>query len=197
MADLKNEELFNYYLEKRIVYIYGEITWVAHFKYVEAFESLAFKSKEKIRCKLNTPGGSVRATLNIVDCLFSLKKEIPFTCLVQGECSSAGLTLLAAFQKETRFATRHSHFFFHGMVYSPDFVLTKDKEKQFAAASKEFDCLNTVMLIQEKGFGLKEKELLELRTRGEECAKMYTSISADDAVQLGLVCAIKDSINEI
>lgn len=124
-----------------------------------------------LKIVFDTSGGNVGAALKIID-LIKLwkklsKKNIYSFCI--GECSSAGLTILSACDKEHRESTANSVFHFHRHVFSPEFPYRGEiNEHEIGEIVKDaFVGCEKALLQEVIGFGIPREKLLALRRRGD------------------------------
>ncbi len=108
-------DIYSRLLMDRIVFLGGPITdqvantIIAQFLFLESQDS-----KKDISFYINSPGGSVTATLAIYDAMNHIKSDVATYCV--GVAASGGAILLAAGQKGKRFGLPNSEIMIHQVM---------------------------------------------------------------------------------
>ena len=108
----RNMTLGDLLLENRIVFLQGEISTLSANEVVMKFLYLQSVNRRKdINFYINSPGGSVSATLAIYDTMKILSCPVATYCV--GLAASGGAILLAGGTKGKRYALQHSKVMIH------------------------------------------------------------------------------------
>ena len=105
-------DIYSRLLKDRIVFVGGEIdddtanAVIAQLLFLQAQDS-----KKEISMYINSPGGSVRAGVAILDTMGMVKCPVATYCV--GQAASMGAILLAAGAKGRRFALPHARIMIH------------------------------------------------------------------------------------
>jgi ATP-dependent Clp protease protease subunit len=108
-------DIYSRLLKERIVFVGGPITdplaniVIAQLLFLESEDT-----KKDISLYINSPGGSVTATLAIYDTMNYIKPDVSTICV--GMAASGGAVLLAAGKKGKRFALPHSEVMIHQVM---------------------------------------------------------------------------------
>ena len=108
-------DIYSRLLKERIVFLGGPIsddvanTVIAQLLFLDSQDS-----KKDINLYINSPGGSVTATLAIYDTMNHVKSDVATICV--GLAASGGAVLLAAGQKGKRFALPNSEIMIHQVI---------------------------------------------------------------------------------
>jgi ATP-dependent Clp protease protease subunit len=108
-------DIYSRLLKDRIVFLSGPITddvantVIAQFLFLEVQDP-----KKDINLYINSPGGSATAALAIYDTMNHIKPDVATICV--GWAASAGAILLAAGQKDKRFALPNSEIMIHQVM---------------------------------------------------------------------------------
>lgn len=108
-------DIYSRLLKDRIVFLGGPITdpvantIIAQFLFLESQDP-----KKDISFYINSPGGSVTATLAVYDAMNYVKPDIATYCV--GVAASGGAILLVAGQKGKRFALPNSEIMIHQVM---------------------------------------------------------------------------------
>lgn len=108
-------DIYSRLLKDRIVFLSGSITdalantVIAQLLFLEGQDS-----KKDIYLYINSPGGSVTATLAIYDAMNHIKADVATYCI--GIAASGGAILLAAGQKGKRFSLPNSEIMIHQVM---------------------------------------------------------------------------------
>jgi len=105
-------DIYSRLLKERIVFLGGPITdplaniIIAQLLFLESQDP-----KKDISLYINSPGGSVTATLAIYDTMNHIKPDVSTICV--GLAASGGAVILAAGQKDKRFALPNAEMMIH------------------------------------------------------------------------------------
>ncbi len=105
-------DIFSRLLKERIIFVTGPIE--DHMANLIIAQLLFLESedpKKDIQLYINSPGGSVTATLAMVDTMNHIKPDVSTVCV--GMAASGGAVLLAAGQKGKRFALPNAEVMIH------------------------------------------------------------------------------------
>ena len=162
-------------LENRIVFLEGVISDAAANLVVMKFLFLQSENRtQDIHFYLNTPGGSITATLAIYDTMQFLDCPVATYCV--GLAASGGAILLAGGEKKKRFALPNAKVMIH-QPYGQVGGQVSDIEIQAEEILKTRDTLNQI-LSEHTG------QPLEQVTKDTERDRYY---SASEATEYGLV----------
>ncbi|MDY4187109.1 MAG: ATP-dependent Clp endopeptidase proteolytic subunit ClpP [Candidatus Borkfalkiaceae bacterium] len=170
----RSYDIYSLLLEKRIVFITGEIddalanTVVAQLLYLESKD----ESKD-ISLYINSPGGSVTAGLAIYDTMNYIKCDVSTICI--GLAASMGAFLLSSGAKGKRFALPNSEIMIHQplggaqgqasdvAIHAKHIIDTKDKLNKILAnntgkplelVERDTDRDNFMSAAEAKDYGL-------------------------------------------
>lgn len=104
-------DIYSKMLEKRIVFLNGEINDSSANLVICQLLYLDSISSDDICLYINSPGGSVINGLAIYDTINFIKSDVSTTCI--GECASMGAILLASGKKGKRYALKNSEIMIH------------------------------------------------------------------------------------
>jgi len=162
-------------LENRIIFLQGEIYDGNANELVMKLLYLQSENRRKdIHFYINSPGGSVTATLAIYDTMQMISCPVATYCV--GLAASGGAVLLAGGEKGKRFALTHSKF----MIHQPHGGVggqVSDIEIQAREIIKTREVLNEI-LAQHTGQPLEKVQV--------DCDRDFY-MSAEDAKEYGLV----------
>lgn len=134
----------------------------------------------------DTPGGSVVSSKSVYDCLKAL--SLHTIGVVIGECSSAGLILLAGCTERLSF--KHSRFLFHAITTHIEIKSTENQKEKFDSLLKEhLTMCEEARAIQIKEFGIQGEIFDTLVQEGEYKDRC---LFADEAVEYGVIHKIID-----
>ena len=108
-------DIYSRLLKERIVFVGGPITdslaniIIAQLLFLESQDS-----KKDISLYINSPGGSVTATLAIYDTMNYIKPDVSTICV--GMAASGGAVLLAGGKKDKRFSLTNSEIMIHQVM---------------------------------------------------------------------------------
>lgn len=108
-------DIYSRLLKERIIFLSGPITdalaniIIAQLLFLESQDQ-----KKDISLYINSPGGSVTATLAIYDAMNHIKADVATYCI--GIAASGGAILLSAGQKGKRFALPNSEVMIHQVM---------------------------------------------------------------------------------
>lgn len=105
-------DIYSRLLRERIVFLGGPITdEVANIVIAQLLFLASEDSKKDINLYINSPGGSVSATLAMVDAMNHIKPAVSTVCI--GMAASGGAILLASGEKGKRFSLPNSEIMIH------------------------------------------------------------------------------------
>ena len=108
-------DIYSRLLKERIVFLGGPITDdVANTIIAQLLFLASEDPKKDINLYINSPGGSVTATLAIYDTMNHVKPDVATICV--GMAASGGAVLLAAWKKGKRFALPDSEIMIHQVL---------------------------------------------------------------------------------
>lgn len=108
-------DIYSRLLKERIVFLGGPITdAVANTVIAQLLFLAAQDPKKDINLYINSPGGSVTATLAIYDTMNHIAPDVSTICV--GLAASGGAVLLAAGKKEKRFTLPNSEIMIHQVM---------------------------------------------------------------------------------
>jgi len=108
-------DIYSRLLKERIIFLGGPLTdplantIIAQFLFLESQDP-----KKDIHLYINSPGGSVSATLAVYDTMQHIKPAVSTICV--GVAASGAAILLAAGEKSKRFALPHSEIMIHQVM---------------------------------------------------------------------------------
>lgn len=105
-------DIYSRLLRERIIFLGGPITdEVANIVIAQLLFLESEDPKKDISIYINSPGGSVTATLAMVDAMNHIKPNVSTVCI--GMAASGGAILLASGQKGKRFSLPNSEIMIH------------------------------------------------------------------------------------
>jgi len=105
-------DIYSRLLKERIIFLGGLIDDdVANIIIAQLLFLQSESDKEDIRLYINSPGGSVTATLAIYDTIKHIKPDVSTVCV--GQAASGAAVLLAGGQKNKRYALQNSRVMIH------------------------------------------------------------------------------------
>src|SRR5436190_5648774 len=105
-------DIYSRLLKERVVFLVGPVTEITANLIVAQLLFLESENPDKdIFFYINSPGGSVSAGLAIYDTMQFIKPDVSTLCI--GQAASMGATLLAAGDKDKRFALPNSRVMIH------------------------------------------------------------------------------------
>jgi len=108
-------DIYSRLLKERIVFISGPINdTLANIVIAQLLFLESQDPKKDIHLYINSPGGSVTATLAIYDTMYHIKPDVSTICV--GMAASGGAVLLAGGKKGKRFALPHSEVMIHQVM---------------------------------------------------------------------------------
>ena len=111
-GDLRAQDIYTYLLDRREIWIDGEIYddvanyWTAAIQYLSHRDP-----KADIKLFVNSPGGSISAGMAIYDMMQAVPNDVATVCF--GQAASMGAVLLAAGAKGKRTASPNSRILLH------------------------------------------------------------------------------------
>ena len=108
----RSYDIFSRLLKDRIIFVDGEINDMSADLVVAQLLFLEAQNPDKdISLYINSPGGSVTASLAIYDTMQHIRPDVQTICL--GQCASMGAVLLAGGAKNKRYALPSSRVMIH------------------------------------------------------------------------------------
>ncbi len=108
-------DIYSRLLKERIVFLGGPIIdFMANIVIAQLLFLENQDPKKDINLYINSPGGSVTATLAIYDAMNHIRPDVSTTCV--GLAASGGAVLLAAGQKGKRFTLPNSEIMIHQVI---------------------------------------------------------------------------------
>ncbi len=105
-------DIYSRLLKERIIFLGGPIDdTVANLIIAQLLFLQSESDKEDIKFYINSPGGSVTATLAIYDTMKHIKCDVSTVCV--GQAASGGAILLSGGTKGKRFALKNSRVMIH------------------------------------------------------------------------------------
>jgi ATP-dependent Clp protease protease subunit len=105
-------DIYSRLLKERIIFLGGPIDDdVANLIIAQLLFLQSESDKEDIKFYINSPGGSVTATLAVYDTMKHIKPEVSTVCV--GQAASGGAVLLAGGAKGKRFSLKNSRVMIH------------------------------------------------------------------------------------
>lgn len=105
-------DIYSRLLKERIIFLGGPIDDdVANIVIAQLLFLQSESDKEDVKLYINSPGGSVTATLAIYDTMKHVKPDISTVCV--GQAASGAAVLLAGGQKKKRYALQNSRVMIH------------------------------------------------------------------------------------
>lgn len=119
---LDDREINRMFLEKRKVFLWGEINDELAEDIVKKILYFDSIDKKDIQLFINSPGGSVTAGIAIYDAMQYVASDVSTVCM--GIAASMGALLLAAGENKKRYAWTHSRMLLHqpliaGQIIAP------------------------------------------------------------------------------
>ena len=137
-------DIYSRLLKERIIFLGGPIDdAVANLIIAQLLFLQSESAKEDIKLYINSPGGSVTATLAIYDTMKHVKCDISTVCV--GQAASGAAVLLAGGQKGKRFSLRNSRVMIHQplggvegqatdiLIHAEEIVKIKDRLNEILA----------------------------------------------------------------
>ena len=108
----RSYDIYSRLLKERIIFLGGIIDDdLANIIIAQLLFLQSESSKEDIKLYINSPGGSVTATLAIFDTMQHIKPNISTVCV--GQAASGGAVLLSGGEKGKRYALKNSRMMIH------------------------------------------------------------------------------------
>lgn len=105
-------DIYSRLLRERVIFLGGQIDdHVANIVIAQLLFLESEDPKKDINLYINSPGGSVTATLAIIDTMNHVKPDVRTTCI--GIAASGGALILSSGQKGKRFALPNSEVMIH------------------------------------------------------------------------------------
>ncbi len=168
-------DIYSRLLKERIVFLSGQIDdHTANLIIAQLLFLESENSKEDIRLYINSPGGSVSATLAMIDTMNFVKPDVSTICV--GTAASGGAWLLSSGAKGKRFALPNAEVMIHQPLGG-----TEGQASDIAISAKHIlkmrDVLNKLMA---KNTGQSLEQI-------EKDTDRDFFLSADEAKKYGLI----------
>ena len=137
-------DIYSRLLKERIIFLGGPIDDdVANIIIAQLLFLQSESEKEDIKFYINSPGGSVTATLAIYDTMKHIKPDVSTVCV--GQAASGGAVLLAGGQKGKRYSLKNSRMMIHQplggvegqatdiLIHAEEIIKIKDKLNELLA----------------------------------------------------------------
>jgi len=138
-------DIYSRLLKERIIFLGGPVDdTVANLIIAQLLFLQSESDKEDIKFYINSPGGSVTATLAIYDTIKHIKCDVSTVCV--GQAASGGAVLLAGGARGKRFALKNSRVMIHQplggvegqatdiLIHAEEIVKIKDRLNDILAA---------------------------------------------------------------
>jgi ATP-dependent Clp protease, protease subunit len=175
-------EIFSRLLKERIVFIGTPIDdTIANLVAAQLLFLQNEDPRADITLYLNSPGGSVAASLAIYDTMQFVKNDVATYCI--GRVAGTATLLMCAGRKGKRFGLSHSRFAFADIWHEP-----KDTDEERREQEVEFDRLKKALVeafVERTG---KSHSFIESQFGPDR------SFGTDEALQLGLIDKVIDAV---
>ena len=159
---------------------------------VERVGSYISKQDSILKFLFMTNGGNLSSALCIVDLINTwksvIKGKVYGFCI--NKCSSAGLIILSACDKEYRESTPHTRFLFHSTKINFSFKENEGIEKAIAELRRNWGIGAIGDALLYKNIGISKEKLLELENQGDDFGYSQTT---QEMLQLGFIARICNS----
>ena len=164
-------------LDKRIIYLDGEITEDTAKRIVEILLKLDIINHKEIKMYINSEGGSVNAGLAIIDTMNSIKSDVSTICL--GRAASMGAVLLINGKKGKRYIGINSEIMIHEVsTYGGN----------YGKVSEQHDKLKRTSYVNRKIQRIiASKTNMSLKDVRKDTKKKDTWINSKNALKYGFV----------
>lgn len=164
-------------LDKRIIYLDGEITEDTAKRIVEILLKLDIINHKEIKMYINSEGGSVNAGLAIIDTMNSIKSDVSTICL--GRAASMGAVLLINGTKGKRYIGTNSEIMIHEVAtYGGN----------YGKVSEQHDKLKRTSYVNRKIQRIiASKTNMSLKDVQKDTKKKDTWINSKNALKYGFV----------
>lgn len=164
-------------LDKRIIYLDGEITEESAKRTIETLLKLDIINHKDIKMYINSEGGSVNAGLAIIDTMNSIKSDVSTICL--GRAASMGAILLINGTKGKRCIGTYSEIMIHEVAtYGGN----------YGKVSEQHDKLKRTTYVNRKIQRIiASKTNMSLKDVQKDTKKKDTWINSKNALKYGFV----------
>ena len=164
-------------LDKRIIYLDGEITEESAKRTIETLLKLDIINHKDIKMYINSEGGSVNAGLAIIDTMNSIKSDVSTICL--GRAASMGAILLINGTKGKRCIGTYSEIMIHEVAtYGGN----------YGKVSEQHDKLKRTSYVNRKIQRIiASKTNMSLKDVQKDTKKKDTWINSKNALKYGFV----------
>ena len=164
-------------LDKRIIYLDGEITEDTAKRIVETLLKLDIINHKDIKMYINSEGGSVNAGLAIIDTMNSIKSDVSTICI--GRAASMGAVLLINGTKGKRFIGAYADVMIHEVAtYGGN----------YGKVSEQHDKLKRTTYVNKKIQKIiASKTNMSLKDIQKDTKKKDTWINSKNALKYGFV----------
>ena len=164
-------------LDKRIIYLDGEITEDTAKRIVETLLKLDIINHKDIKMYINSEGGSVNAGLAIIDTMNSIKSDVSTICI--GRAASMGAVLLINGTKGKRFRGSYADVMIHEVAtYGGN----------YGKVSEQHDKLKRTTYVNKKIQKIiASKTNMSLKDVQKDTKKKDTWINSKNALKYGFV----------
>lgn len=173
---LGNQALNKNFLEKRTLFLWGEVSDKLSENIVKNLLFLESKKVEDIIIYINSPGGSVTAGLAIYDAIQNIKSDVSTICT--GLAASMGALLLSCGTKGKRCAWPHSRILIHQPLIAGQIIAPASDIKIHAEEMLRTKRMLNEILVKHTGQSI---EKIEHDTDRD------FFMSAEEAVQYGMI----------
>lgn len=153
------------------------------------FRNYIMKQESELKLFFSTHGGKTANALSIVDTIEFWKKQTKgkVYSFCTGRCSSNGLTILSACDKEHREATENTEFLFHSSSLNIEAKHRKGLDLAISSLKMHWETIAKASEQQAKGFGLPVSKIYEMEEIGDDHNYPF---SAQELVDLGIITQI-------
>jgi len=161
-------------LKNRIIFLNGEVNSETSYDIITKLLYLDSLNQDDISLYINSPGGSVREGLAIIDCMNTIKSNIATYCI--GSSYSMGAIILSSGTIGKRYALPNSEI----MIHSPSTNLS-GKAEDISSSSKRLDeTKNKLIEILSKNTKKNKKTI-------NKYFKDDTYMNSDKALEFGII----------
>jgi ATP-dependent Clp protease, protease subunit len=142
-ANVRAQDVFTLLLERREIWVVGEIADETAIPWAAMIQYLAHKDpKADIKMMINSPGGSISAGMALYDMMQNVSCPVQTVCM--GMAASFGAVLLAAGAKGKRFVAPNARVLIHQVVGGVE-GQQKDVEIQARDMMRIKDQINAIL----------------------------------------------------
>ncbi len=153
------------------------------------FRNYMMKQESELKLFFSTYGGKTANALSIVDTIELWKKQTKgkVYSFCTGRCSSNGLTILSACDKEYREATENTQFLFHSTSLDVKVKHRKGLDLAISSLKMHWENLAKASEQQAKGFELPVSKIYEMEEIGDD---HNYSFSNKELVNMGIIARV-------